>query len=224
MNYAMVRLLILKDWYLQRWIILGSLAGGALALAITISFGKAGFFIGMILLVTVLIASGDQLAFTLVVNERKEKTLAFVMSLPISAVEYTAGKVLANLLIFLVPWTAILVGSLTLILATPAIPHGLVPYVTIMCIEILVTTCFVSCVAIVSESQSWAIATVIVGNVGFNVVGYCVAHVASVAATMFGPVVVWNPASITILLAELVTIAVLFAFTFYVQSRKTHFI
>jgi len=224
MNYAMVRLLILKDWYLQRWIILGSLAGGALALAITVSFGKTGFFIGMILLVTVLIASGEQLAFTLVVNERKEKTLAFVMSLPISSVEYTASKVLANLLIFLVPWTAVVVGSLTLILATPAIPHGLVPYVTIMCIEILVTTFFVSCVAIVSESQSWAIAALMVVNVGFNIVGYCVAHVPSIAATMFGPVVVWNPASVAILFSELAAIALFIALTFYAQSRKTHFL
>lgn len=224
MNYAMVRMLILKDWYLQRWVILGSLVGGAIALAITISFGKAGFFIGMILLITILIASGDQLAFALVVNERKEKTLAFVMSLPISSIEYTASKVLANLLIFLVPWTAILAGSLALILATPAIPHGLVPYVTIMCIEILVTICFVSCVAIVSESQSWAIATVIVGNLGFNVVGYLVAHVASIAATMFGPVVVWDTASVAILVAELATMILLFAFTFFVQSRKTHFL
>lgn len=224
MNYGMVKLLILKDWYLQRWTILGSVAGGALALAITMSFGKAGFFIGMILLVTVLIASGDQLAFALVVNERKEKTLAFIMSLPISLVEYTASKVLANLLIFLIPWTAVLIGSLTLILATPAIPHGLVPYVTIMGLEILVTIFFVSCVAIVSESQSWAIATVIVGNVGFNVAGYCVAHIASIATTMFGATVVWNPVSVAILLAELAAIALLIAVTFFVQSRKTHFL
>jgi hypothetical protein len=43
MNYSMVKLLILKDWYLQRWMILGSLVAGALALAITVSSGKAAF-------------------------------------------------------------------------------------------------------------------------------------------------------------------------------------
>ena len=103
MNYSMVKLLILKDWYLQRWMILGSLVAGALALAITVSSRKAAFFLGIILLVTVLVAVGAQLAIATVVNERKEQTLAFVMSMPISSREYTTAKILANLLIFLVP-------------------------------------------------------------------------------------------------------------------------
>ena len=39
-----------------------------------------------------------------VVEERTDQTLPFVMSLPISAAEYTTAKILANLLIFLIPW------------------------------------------------------------------------------------------------------------------------
>ena len=46
-----------------------------------------------------------------VVEERNEQTLPFVMSLPISPMEYTTAKILANLLIFLVPLGALMLGS-----------------------------------------------------------------------------------------------------------------
>src|SRR5580704_12324357 len=106
MNYKMVKLLILKDWYLQRWMILGSLLAAALALAITVSTGKAGLFLGITLLVTVLIGIGAYVAVATNIDERKNQTLAFVMSLPVSTREYTSAKILGNLLIFLVPWSA----------------------------------------------------------------------------------------------------------------------
>jgi ABC-2 type transport system permease protein len=224
MNYSMVKLLILKDWYLQRWMILGSLVAGALALAITVSSGKAAFFLGIILLVTILVAVGAQLAIATVVNERKEQTLAFVMSMPISSREYTTAKILANLLIFLVPWIAVLLGCVSVILALTGIPHGLVPYVSIMCTEILVSNCLVFCVAIMTESQGWAIAAIMVGNITFNAVGYFVAHIPSIAAAMNGTNIIWNNAAVVLLSTELALVVLLLTLTFFVQSRKTDFI
>jgi hypothetical protein len=146
------------------------------------------------------------------------------MSLPISAREYTGAKVLGNLLIFLVPWIAVLLGCLTAILTLPAIPHGLVPYVSVMCTEILVSTCLVFCVAIMTESQGWAIATLIMGNLAFNAFGYFVAHIPSIAAAMDGNKIIWNSAALALLLGELASILLLLRLTFYVQSRKTDFL
>jgi ABC-2 type transport system permease protein len=97
---------------------------GAGTLALVAKGGKVGFLLGMIALVTVLIAVGVQLATSTIVQERKDQTLPFVMSLPISYREYTASKILGNLLIFLVPRLTLVLGSFALILATPEIPHG----------------------------------------------------------------------------------------------------
>jgi len=93
MNYAMVKRLIVKDWYLQRWPIVASLVGIVATLGIISTGG----------LIMVIISIGAQMAVATIVTERKEQTLAFVMSLPISYREYTACKIWGNLLIFLVP-------------------------------------------------------------------------------------------------------------------------
>jgi hypothetical protein len=77
MNYAMVKRLILKDWYLQRWPILLSILGGAASLAVVVGGGKAGFILGTILLVTALITIGATLTLNMTVMERRSRRLRF---------------------------------------------------------------------------------------------------------------------------------------------------
>jgi hypothetical protein len=63
-DYAMVRHLVLKDWYLQRWYLLAYLLGGVLALGIvSIANNEFWFGVGSIGLVSVLIILGSHLAF-----------------------------------------------------------------------------------------------------------------------------------------------------------------
>ena len=223
MNYAMVKHIILKDWYLQRWLILAAVAGGALGIGIIATGSNAAFIIGLILLISVLIAIGAQLAIATVVNERKEQTLPFLMSLPISYREYTAAKIIGNLLIFLLPWLPLTLGSFALIFLAPKI-HGLFPFTAIMAVEILVSTCLIAAVALITESQAWTVATVMVGNVAFNIFGYYVAHVPSIAQAMGGSTVRWTPAAYALLIGEFATITLLLGFTFFFQSRKQDFL
>jgi ABC-2 type transport system permease protein len=223
MNYAMVRRLILKDWYLQRWIILGCFAGGVVSLGVIAAGGKSGFFIGLLLLITSLIVIGGQLAASTIIAERKDQTLAFAMSLPISYREYTASKIVGNLLIFLVAWVPMLLCSLGLLLYTPK-TYGLVPYLAIMATEIFVTTCLTIAVSVITESQGWMIAAIMVGNLALNIVGYLVAHIQSIARGMEGSSIQWTPAASALLFAEFATIALLIGTTFFVQSRKKDFL
>ena len=224
MNYYMVRRLIWKDWYLERWMILASLLAGAFTLGVIVAGGKAGFILGLIALVTVLIGVGVQLAFATTVYERKEQTLPFVMSLPISYREFTAAKILSNLLIFLVPWLALVLGSFGLLVVIPGMPRGIIPYVAIMSTEILVSTCLVAAVAITTESQGWTVGAMLFGNLGLNGFGYYVAHVGSIAKGMWGPRIQWSPAASNILTTEFVVIALLLCLTFFFQSRKRDFL
>jgi ABC-2 type transport system permease protein len=224
MNYSMVKLLILKDWYLQRISILIALAGGAAALTITASLGNAGLILGIILLVTVLISIGVQLAVATIINERQQQTLTFVMSLPISPREYTASKILGSLLIFLIPWVALVAATIGVMLFKPGMPRGAVPYVSIMAAEILVSTCLIIATAIVTDSQRWTIGVMMVGNFAFNAFGYYVAHIPSIAAVLEGRRVIWSPAALTLLAAEFISVVLLLSLTFFIQDRKTDFI
>lgn len=223
MSYIMVKRLILKDWYLQRWMILGALGGGAAALGIVATGAKAAFILGLVLLVSILIAIGAHLAVSTMVEERKNQTLAFVMSLPISYREYTAAKILGNLIIFLVLWLALVLGSLALLMLAPK-SHGLIPYAAIMATEILVSTCLIIAVALITESQGWTIGAIMVGNLALNGIGYWVAHIPSIAKGMEGSSILWTPAASVLLLGEFSAIALLLGFTFSFQARKKDFL
>jgi ABC-2 type transport system permease protein len=224
MNYSMIKVLIVKDWYLQRWMVLASLLGGLIALGIVCVGGNAAFMLGLVLLITALIAVGAQLAIATMVNERKEQTLPFVMSLPISYREYTTAKLLGTLLIFMLPWLTLVMGVVALFAVPHGVPHGLLPFTAIMATEILVGTCFIVSIALVTESQGWTVAAIMVGNVGLNVVGYFVAHITGIAKGMNGSTVSWSPAATALLLSEFTAIALLLTLTFFLQSRKRDFL
>jgi hypothetical protein len=223
MNYSMVKVLILKDWYFQRLTILLSLAGGAVSLAIVAFGGQAGFIIGLILLVTVMVMIAAMTVMDNVLGERENQTLPFVMSLPISYLEYTTAKILANLLIFVPFWLTIVAGCLGLIVVTPAI-HGLFAFTVIMSMEILVNTCLMLAVALVSESKGWTISAMIAGNLAINVVGYIVAHIPGIRNGMWGATIIWRPAATISLLTEFALIALLLGGAYFIQSRKQDFL
>jgi ABC-2 type transport system permease protein len=222
MSYSMVKRLILKDWYFLRYPILGYLVAGALSLGLVSLGGNGPSFAGSILLITILISVGIHLAMLTVINERKEQTLTFIMSLPISAREYTIAKILANLLIFLVPWVTLLIGALTLLWIANA--GGLIPFTTIILTEIFTSYCLLLAVALVSESQSWTVGAIVLGNLAFNGILYWVSHTPSIASAMKGHAVVWDRAPVTFLLAEVVAIGLLLGLTLFFQNRKTDFL
>jgi ABC-2 type transport system permease protein len=221
-NNLMVKRLILKDWYFLRVPIIGYLAAGAVAVLLMANGGEGAFFAGSILLITILISVGIHVAMATVVNERKEQTLPFVMTLPISYMEYTTAKILANLLIFLLPWTALLIATLALF--TMANAGGIIPFTLLLVTEIFASYCLLLSVALVSESQNWAIGAMVFGNLFLQAFMYWVSHIPSIARTMKGHVAVWSPAVVTILAVEIAIILLLLGATFFFQARKTDFI
>ena len=222
-NLAVVRHLILKDWYLNRGIILGSIPVGLGALALVLTGKPVTFMLCIIILCMVIVGVGAQLAFATTINERKEQTLAFVMSLPVSWREYTAAKILANLIIFLIPWLLLTAGALGVLLL-PGATHGLLPFTAIMAVEMLVTTTLIVVAGIITESQAWTMAGIFCSSLGINVLGYVFAHLRGISMYMFGSRVQWTSTSWSILICELLAVPMLLGATFYVQSRKTDFL
>ena len=128
MNGSIVRQLILKDLYLMRWIDrrLASLAAGrdradAAEPASRPTSAASRSSACSIILNILLVMSG-------VVQERKDKVLLFILSLPISTTQYIAAKMVANAIAF--------VGAVAGADGRPpsrhrrrrAIPNGILPF------------------------------------------------------------------------------------------------
>ena len=225
MNWTMVGRLIGKDWYLNRMPILCSIAGGIATLAVIAALhgSTIGIVLGVIVVVTILIGMGAMVMMSAVV-ERRQQTLPFVMSLPISFREYTTAKIVGGLLIFLVLWGAILVDIVATILLAPGFPHGLIPFVTIMCVEILMTTCLVITVAVTTESQAWTIGATQVGALGVNGIGWWIVRFPAIGGAMKAATVQWSGTATALVTAELAAIVLMIGFTFFIQSRKKDFV
>jgi hypothetical protein len=145
------------------------------------------------------------------------------MSLPISYLEYTTSKILGNLLIFVPFWLTLVAGCLGLIVVAPPI-RGLFAFTVIMAVEILISTCLMIAVALVTESKNWTIAAMVTGNVALNVVAYLVAHIPGIGDGMWRKAIYWNLTATISLLVEFALIALLLGGTFFIQSRKKDFI
>ena len=91
MNSAIIRQLVLADLYLLRWMIVGAVAGGAGAIAV-MPLGRVPAYVGSVLLICVLIILNIFLVMSGIVQERKDKVQVFVLSLPISPMQYTARQ------------------------------------------------------------------------------------------------------------------------------------
>ena len=221
MNISMIRHLVQKDWYFHRWTISFYVLVGFAGLA-TIRFGSSelAFYMGSIVLISALIGVGVHLIMATVVIERKEKNIPFVMSLPITAMDYTGAKIVANLSAFTVPWLTLLGGSLWLIAVSQSLPGGLAPLTAIVLGELAVAYCIMLATAIVSESEGWTILAIVLCNVGLNFFLYSVGNLPAITETMQGPVAHWNATVISILMAEALAIALIITATFALQARK----
>lgn len=219
-----VRSLVLKDWHLLRWPIAFYVVTAGVALALCGTGDSFWFYAGAILLITVVISMAIHIVMATVANERTEKTLPFVMSLPITAMDYTTAKMIANGTLFLIPWVLISGAALLLIVDRPHLHNGLIPWTCAVRAELAVGYFLLLGVSIVSESLPWTIVAMVVGNLGFQAFLYYISNVPSVARAMHGEAIVWNAPIATTLILEAVTSVAIVGLTFWLQSRKRDFI
>jgi ABC-2 type transport system permease protein len=224
-NIVMVCRLIWKDWYLNKAGILASLIGGVATLALVVAMhaSQVALIVGIIVLVSILIGMGAVVMIS-AASERRQLTLPFVMSLPISYQEYTISKIAGGLLIFLALWLPLVAAIVATILLTSGIPHGLIPFVLIMAVEILTTTCLITVVSVTTESHGWTVATAQLGAIGLNAIGWSIVRLPEIGGWMRSTTVRWSGTATALLLAELAFIALMLAVTFLVQGRKRDFL
>jgi ABC-2 type transport system permease protein len=102
MTNSIVRQLILKDWRLNRLQLLLSIGAGMMALGVILRGGEGPIVAGTVWFFIALILVGTMLPISGIVNERKKQNLAFLMSLPVSSIQYTTAKLISTVGMFLV--------------------------------------------------------------------------------------------------------------------------
>lgn len=224
MSGKMIGILIRKDMRLVSLPVLFYLLAGAVSIGLMAVEGSAWFYAGCVLLISALMALGFHPCMATVISERKDQTLAFVMSMPITPTDYTWAKIAANLLMFFVPWALLTGGTIVMILVRPAIPDGMIPYSTVLFCAIADGALVVLSVALISESLQLAIASQIICNLLFQAVMYGASNMPGIRASMYTETVVWSTPTLLFVGAEIGLGAVLLGVTLWQQSRKTDFI
>jgi ABC-2 type transport system permease protein len=223
-THSIIGHLILKDWRLNRLLISITVGVGLIALVIAQYAGEVAHVLGGVWFFVSLCILGSMLPASAILNERQKQTLAFVMSLPVSSVQYSIAKAFSTSAMFLVPWLTLLISALVLIETRHATPHGIIPMLLMLAMLPLIGFFLISATALVGESEGWLMAASILCNSSYWFVWYLLARIPSLTANWTGPVAVWNSAAVIVLSAEVGSIAFIVGVTFFFQSRKRNFI
>ncbi len=222
LNLPLVRLLVVKDWQLfQKQLALYVLAG-IVALCFLGLARPWAFYVGSLMLLIVLVAAACFSISTSLVVERKEQTLSFVMSLPVSPLDFTISKLAGNLLTFAVPFAVLLGGTLATVLLTP-LPDGLFVYALLIFAYILFAFSISLSVAMSVESEGWATFAMIGSMVLINPYIMALAQIPDIDQRTRVDEIAWTTPAAAILIAlSLASLAVLGATTWY-HARKPAF-
>ena len=222
MSASIVRKLVVKDLFLSRWIVLGSTIAGLVSLAVA-PLGPVMFYVSSISLICVLIVLNIFLVMNGVLQEKKDKVLLFVLSLPISTTQYARTKMTATLVAFFVPWL-LLTGASIFVLKATALPDGLMPFTVATLLYLLCYHCLLLGVAIVAESVAWITTVIVLGNVSVNFFIPLVFRLPSAGPHVSTEAVRWGPDLFAVFIVEIIFCVVILGLALLLQSRRKEFI
>ncbi len=220
MNTQAIQILFLKDLFLSRWPMFGYLVGGLLSVIVTCLPGEAAGFIGFILMVTVTIAAGIHLIGVLLLAESVDMTRTFVMSLPVSLLDYSIAKISVVLTAFLIPWFGMLAGLTVLTFIMPEAKAGVLVFLVLLFLFMLAGFCLQLVTAIVTESVGWTIVVVVLGNVLFNLFAKSLNDHPAISKLAKSDDLSWPPIVLQIIAVEAIVILISLGFAFAMQIRR----
>jgi ABC-2 type transport system permease protein len=223
MNRSVVWRLIAKDLYLYRWLMVVSAIVGFAALPISGADGAVGN-IGLVLMLTSMVALGIFIAMYGVLGEYQSKSLLFVLSLPVSPMQYVTAKIVASMIAFLIPWIALTGTIVGLTVAFDPPPDGGLPFAVALMVYLMASFCVLLALLLITGAELWAIAGILLTNLGVAAYMNVIPRLPGIAGLIDGPVAVWSPAILITLAIEAAVIVLSLALAFYIQSRKKDFV
>lgn len=220
MSFKAIRILFLKDLFLSRRFLFAYFAGGLTACGIACLPSEVASFVGFMLMITVAIAAGIHFIGILLLSESIDQTRLFVMSLPVSLLDYSIGKMAVVLTTFLIPWTAMLACTTICTFAIPWSRHGSAIVLPAIFLFLLSGFTLQLVTAVVSESIGWTICVMVTCNVLLNVFLMKLYGHAEVSQIIKGNEVIWPSFVLQIMVAEVLFIAVTLAAAIVLQTRK----
>ena len=168
MNTQAIGILFLKNLYLSRRPLFAYFAAGVASSAISVVPKPTLAFAGFILVLTVAIGSGMHLLGELLLAEGNDQTRTFILSLPVSLLDYSIAKITVVLTTFLVPWCTMLACSLVLTAVLPWAKAGAIPVLVVIFLELLAAYALQLVTAVISQSAGWTIGVMVACNVFLN--------------------------------------------------------
>lgn len=223
MNRSVMSMLIRKDLRLAWPFLAAALAAGAAALLLW-QIGSGAIAIGGIVAFFVVLIMLGIVPMTMIVNERKKQTLAFIMSLPVTATQYAIAKIATAVGMFLVPWLLLVGIALSLIIGRGDIPNGIIPLALILTLIPLVGFLIQTSVAIVSESETRSVFTMGAVNISYSFVWVAISVTPALTRDIGADVPIWNETVLSVLGGEAAAIAGVVALALWLQSRKRDFV
>lgn len=218
MSTSIVRHLIKKDLFLLRPMMIGSLVVGAAGIAL-MPLGETPFFVGWLVLFIALLLLGIFTTVVGVITERKDRVHLFVLSLPTSPAQYTAAKLAASGIAFLVPWAVLTAAALTLVAATD-LPDRQLPFLAMLLVYAI---CYYSAylgVSLVTDSAVVSTLVIIAGNTAPVFLIPAFIRMTGVLADPVPEGPIWTDGVLTVLACELAFSAAAIGLALFVRSRQ----
>ncbi|OFE13133.1 hypothetical protein PHACT_08265 [Pseudohongiella acticola] len=208
--------LIKKDLSLHLRFVPVVVVAGVISLAAAAIDG----IISSVMYITTLVAFGLLIGMYNVAQERDKQIHLFMLSLPVTALQYTLSKTLSSLLCFLLPWTILTAMTVVAILAIDAVPDGLLPFTLLMQLYFVANFCVFLAVVLTTSSEKVVISTIIITNMSITLIINLLSRLPAIAQTMETDVILWSPAIVAILLAELALCVVPLLLAVAMQNKK----
>lgn len=222
MSRSIIPQLVKKDLRLVRVPVLLYWLGGLLAVVVTAAFDL--FHLGTILFISCLAGAGMHPAVQTAVEERREKALPFIMSLPITVREYTLAKLVANLVAFGAVWLTLCGASLIIFAEPDGMNAGALPFIIIVLVGIFLACIVVLAASLLTGTIGGAVGAIVGSNIVTQLFLWWVVGLEGIREFVRGDVAVWSTTALTVLGGQLAAIALLVGATYALQARKTDFI
>lgn len=221
-NLPMIKTLVLKDWQLFEKHMAAIVLGGVVSMALMGMAEKWSFYLGSLLLIIVLVCAACFSVSNSLIVERRERTLPFVMSLPVSPLDFYLSKIFGNLLTFVVPMLIIGLGTFGVIVFT-ALPDGLLVLAALLFAYITLAFSVSLSVAMAVESEGVSIFAMITSMVMINPFLMGIGQIPGLSSNFGTENVVWSGPAIAIIAGCLALSALILVLTGWVHCRKKSF-